>query len=100
MRSRDIINLYDQVDEGTEVMITTARLPRLRKYDPSRDIIIASTKSVPAETARTSSLPAMLPPRDLLSELSISSDTPALAGKGGAMDAMKGSILFSGITRE
>ena len=56
MRSRDIIALYDQVDEGTEVSITTGRLPKLRKYDASRDIIIASNRPVPTETPRTSSL--------------------------------------------
>jgi len=98
MRSRDIIALYDQVDEGTEVSITTGRLPKLRKFDASRDIIIASNRPVPTETPRTSSLRTTLPARDLLSELSFSSGTRDLTGKGAAMDAMKGSILFSGIS--
>lgn len=99
MRSRDVIALYDQVEEGTEVTITTSRLPKLRKYDSNRDIIVASHKPVRPEPPRMSSIPAPLPARHLLSELSVPSDTRALSGKGGAMDAMKGSILFSGIAK-
>jgi hypothetical protein len=97
MRSRDVIALYEQVDIGTPVSIVTDSLPRLRKHNPRGDIIVVSSERISSDALRATSVPTALQGRDIMSELASSSGTGNLGGKGAARDAMKGSLLFSGI---
>jgi hypothetical protein len=99
MRSRDVIALYDQVPLGAEVLIMNDRLPRIPKFDPDREILVAqhvtTTLHTPDSTAKQTSVP-------LKRESALTFSGPGFSGSGaggaGARDAMKGSILLSGLS--
>ena len=100
MRSSDVAALYEQIPVGAEVLITRERLPRMPKYDPKREPIIASTTHynppVPSSPVRTTSLPPKRDPAITFSGPGFPKNT---ASRSSASDAMKGSILFSGISQ-
>lgn len=98
MRSRDVMALYERVEVGTPVTIITQKLPKFPKGDPNKDILVASNRLSPEETSRITSPPPLLESRDLRRELTYPSEAGSLNGKTAPKDAMKGSILFSGIT--
>jgi hypothetical protein len=97
MRSRDVIALYERVEIGTPVTIITQKLPKLPKGDPNRDIIVASTKPSPIPAPHKPLLPSQFTSGPTARELMFPSEMRSSIGKGTAKDAMKGSILYSGI---
>jgi hypothetical protein len=51
MRSKDVVELYEELPLGASVRIIAERLPRLRKYEPPKPVIIAVRPPTPAPTA-------------------------------------------------
>jgi hypothetical protein len=51
MRSKDVVELFDEIPLGASVRIIAERLPRLRKYEPPKPVIIAVRPPPPAPTA-------------------------------------------------
>jgi hypothetical protein len=51
MRSKDVVELYDEIPLGVSVRIIAERLPRLRKYEPPKPVIIAVRPPTPVPTA-------------------------------------------------
>jgi hypothetical protein len=56
MKSRDVIDVYDLVPVGTVVTIQNEKLPRLRRWTPQPEVIIASNKA-PAAADRSAPKP-------------------------------------------
>jgi len=56
MRSREVMELFDQVPVGTMVTIQPDKLPRYQRWTPPAPVIIATTKAPPAE--KTADKPA------------------------------------------
>jgi hypothetical protein len=47
MRSKDVVELYDEIPLGASVRIIAERLPNLRKYEPPKPVIIAARAPTP-----------------------------------------------------
>lgn len=100
MRSRDVVSLYEQVPVGTEVLIMRERLPRMPKYDPKRAPIIASTTHYTPPATSTPARPSSIPPKKVSAITFSGPGFPKNSvSRSSASDAMKGSILFSGISQ-
>ncbi len=113
MRSRDIIELFRHLQEGSQVAIIPGKLPKLRKYVPAPPVIIASNTpvprvapEVPAKKSEVWVSPTKPAPRlasksnpqrtERLSEIA-ESGTWLVPADAGAAQAMKGSILSAGL---
>lgn len=110
MRSRDIEEVFDAVDVGTPVRIVEERLPKLKKWTPSKPVLIAKQERKPA--VEESAAAARQPPKPekaagALSKISFpsasSSETlevapakrgPLVATNSDRTRTLKGSILF------
>lgn len=122
MRSRDVIELYDEIPPGTPVTISPERLPHLHKYKPAPPppppVIIASNspapvfpaKPTPAPETPASPMPTPEPPHPVVIQAASqntgsisnvgepeSSEKPKRSSDPGAWHALKGSILFAGL---
>ncbi len=96
MRSEDVIALYDELPAGAAVTVIAERLPRLRKFDPRRQELIANAAAKAPTRVKLPVISLSEEPRPIL-ELLTASATPA-AGKSRAAMMMKGSILLSGLS--
>lgn len=99
MRSRDIIQVFEQVPVGTPINIIAQKLPKLRKYSPTPPVIMA--RNAPAATEKKAAAPTRLAANSQLGETKylseIASGAGSIAGDPGAADALKGSILSAGL---
>jgi hypothetical protein len=122
MKSRDVIDLYDAVPVGSIVSIQNEKLPRLRRWTPQPEPIIAANKAPEAEADRQPVKaiaekiePAKAPPR-IAEKLPETRPSGMFIGEGHRVlshraavelhrghtqsfsspsEAMKGSILFA-----
>ena len=60
MRSRDVVELFDEIPLGATVRIIAERLPRLRKYEPPKPVIIVV--HTPPPTPAPKPAPVAAPP--------------------------------------
>jgi hypothetical protein len=108
MRSQDVIDLFDTIEIGTTVTISTGRLPKLPKYHKPKPIIIAVQAKAPAPASSPASHAASAkePPRvavqtEPATPVSRPSVKPTQIAEGPsdsrALQAMKGSILLAGL---
>lgn len=122
MRSRDVIELYDEVPPETPVTVIADHLPRLHKYKPvpppPAPVIIAGNTPAPAffqkqTTSQQSAAPVVLTKKMLAPEpphpaaertvakTSTAPDVEITERKAltdpGALRALKGSILLAGL---
>jgi hypothetical protein len=61
MRSRDVVELFDEIPMGASVKIIAEHLPRLRKYEPPKPVIIAARPAPPTPAPVVSAPPAAAP---------------------------------------
>jgi len=80
MRSKDVVELFDEIPMGASVRIIAERLPRLRKYEPPKPMIIAVRPPAPTPTPAVS-LPPPTPARIAAAKTTpaVSTPTPAAA---------------------
>jgi hypothetical protein len=108
MRSKDVVDVFEEVPVDATVTIITEKLPRFRKYTvPKLQIIAAapppkSAPSLPAPPTTTIALPPSLPPPTLLARTSAKptleiSTKPAQPLNATASLALKGSMLDAGL---
>lgn len=112
MRSRDVIELYDEMPPGTLVTISPDRLPRLHKYKPPPPpppVIIASNIA-PAPAPPAGQTPAQEPQQPVvkrtIAQNTVSAtkadraevtENPKRSSDPSAWHALKGSILLAGL---
>lgn len=60
MRSRDVMELFDEIPVGTTVFISAEKLPRLHKYEPPKPVIIVV--HTPPPTPAPKPAPVAAPP--------------------------------------
>ncbi len=90
MRSRDVLALFDELPVGTPVTILAERLPRVPRFDPRQLPMIAShAEAEPIHPIASIAVGKTKAPPLL-------SAAPA-HGSSDPLQAMKGSILFSGL---
>jgi hypothetical protein len=90
MRSRDVIALFDTLPSGAPITIVAERLPRFPRFDPQEMPILAKAEGSVPPLLIADALTRKTPE----ATLSIPGTRP---GSGDARQAMKGSILFSGL---
>ena len=62
MRSKDVMELFDEIPVGTTVFISPERLPKLRKYEPPKPVLIVVHTPPPAPPAKPALIAAHTPP--------------------------------------
>ena len=100
MRSRDVIELFDELPPGTLVDIIPDRLPRLHKYEPPKEAIIAenTAASEPARApAEATEKPAARKKIAVYSHSNPPEEKKIIPADPGAAEALKGSILFANL---
>jgi hypothetical protein len=112
MRSQDVIELFDVVEVGTPVTITTERLPRIPRHQKPKPIIAVHAKTPGTAAAPAAATPAPPagsteePPRFAVQTEHVTRASqppvkplPIAEGPSNsrALQAMKGSILLAGL---
>jgi lipoprotein-anchoring transpeptidase ErfK/SrfK len=107
MRSKDVIQVFNEVPVGTVVSIIPARLPHMHRYEPPKEVPTpepapgpspAVSKPAPPEIDK----PAVEKPATLVAKSKPASPLPPIAESpdhdaSSAMRSMKGSILLANL---
>ena len=106
MKSREVMELFEQAPVGTLVTIQGEKLPKYKRWTPPPPVMVAAAKTVPAKpAAKPAATPA--PETKAAAPLVASQPAPRVTGSGtpekkaaistdfGAADSLKGSILFA-----
>jgi len=80
MRSRDVVELFDEIPMGASVKIIAEHLPRLRKYEPPKPVIIAARTATPTPAPVVSAPPAAAP-RIAAAKTTPAASTPPAAAR-------------------
>ena len=72
MKSKDVVELFDEIPMGASVRIIAERLPRLRKYEPPKPMIIVARPPAPTPA------PVVGPPSPAL-RIAAAKTTPAVS---------------------
>jgi hypothetical protein len=76
MRSKDVVELFDEIPLGASVRIIAERLPRLRKYEPPKPVIIAA-RPAPTPAPRIAAVaPTPAPVRIAAAKTTLPKTTP------------------------
>ena len=105
MRSEDVVELYDLVPLGALVTILDEDLPRLPKWKPEPPLILAKQVDPAPRTAKVESTPQRPAPAPRIRELPLPvaellrpSPARPIPADPGAAAALRGSILFAGLS--
>ena len=108
MRSRDVIECYDEIPPGTPINIIADHLPKLHKYEPPKEVIIAEQIAKPEPpAAQVQPAPKIedkpvVPTRSIATVQTVhesaATETKVIRADPGAANALKGSILLAGLS--